>query len=483
MNAGPSALSVIAGRYVLGEVIGRGGAATVHLGKPSGEGRRGVVAIKRLHPHLAADPAFVAMMLDEARLMSRVRHRNVVQTLDVLLQGGELYIVMEYVHGATLGALLAKAHARKARAPVPVACAIARDALLGLHAAHEATGNAGEPLGMVHRDVSPQNLLVAEDGVLKVVDFGIAKAEGRVQQTEDGSIKGKLGYMPPEQLFGDALDRRADVYAMGVVLWEAIVGERLFAGENDAPALVKSLVAAVDPPSDRAPGVGEAIDRVVLRALSHDRGTRFATAQAMADALCEAQAPAKASEVGSWVRSLVADTLDERGARLFVFDRAARDLLAETRARESMISMDGAGASRRRTWVVAMAAALCAAGGGGAAVLFGASSPEDPAKAADAASASGAAATTTSATTTSAAATTSSGTSSVEAPAEGPPSSAAPSVGSGAATAPISASRSGPAPRGSAPSTVKPASKADGCDPPFTIDAQGHKRYKRECLR
>jgi hypothetical protein len=302
MSDGAPKLLVVAGRYVIGDVIGRGGAATVHLGKQVGPGRRGVVAIKRLHPHLAADPTFLAMMLDEARLLSRVRHENVVGTLDVVMEGGELYIVMDYVHGVTLGALLGRAHGRKERAPVAVACAIARDALLGLHAAHEATAVTGEPLGMVHRDVSPQNLLVAESGVLKVVDFGIAKAEGRVGHTMDGSIKGKLGYMPPEQLFGEALDRRADVYAAGVVLWETLVGERLFVGDDGGTALAKSLVSHVTPPSERAPGIGEALDRVVLRALAHDREQRFATARAMADALCEAQAPASAAEVAAWVR-------------------------------------------------------------------------------------------------------------------------------------------------------------------------------------
>ncbi len=532
-NQGAPQLTLLAGRYVIGETIGRGGAATVHLGKPSGEGRRGVVAIKRLHPHLAADPAFLAMMLDEARLLSRVRHPNVVATLDVVLQGGELYIVMDYVHGATLGALLAAAHRKRTRAPAPVACAIARDALLGLHAAHEATGPAGEPLGMVHRDVSPQNLLVAEDGVLKVVDFGIAKAEGRVQQTEDGSIKGKLGYMPPEQLFGDALDRRADVYAMGVVLWETLVGQRLFAGENDAPALVKSLVAQVDPPSDRVTGIAKALDKVVMKALAHGRDLRFQTAREMADAIGEATAPAKAAEVGAWVRSLVGDTLDERGARLFVFDRAARDLMADTRARETMMSIGGGATNRRRTWAFAAAAAVCAALGGSAAVLFGAppsstaagTSGSGAGASAQGASSSSDAATSADPTTTSAndaatsAATGSNGgdplvaapstamdapgangamgapgASATDAPganaATGAPGANAAGAGSQAATSAVTGAKSASdAPR--APSTArtaptivqKTAPKPDGCDPPFTIDAQGHKRYKRECLR
>jgi serine/threonine-protein kinase len=494
-------LSILAGRYVLGEPIGRGGAATVHLGKPTaGPGRRGVVAIKKLHPHLAADPAFVAMMLDEARLLSRVRHPNVVSTLDVVMEDGQLYIVMEYVHGLTLGTLLQRAHARKARPPAGVACAIARDTLLGLHAAHEATGPSGEPLGMVHRDVSPQNLLLAEDGKLKVVDFGIAKAEGRVQHTEDGSIKGKLGYMPPEQLFGDTIDRRSDVYAAGVVLWEALVGARLFAGDNDAPALVKSLVAHVEPPSSRVPEVSEALDRVVLRALAHDKAHRYQTAQEMADALAAAHAPAPAAEVGAWVRSLAGDVLDERGAKLFVFDGASREVIADlARQRESVAVLPASALARpRRTWAFVIGAALCAAGGGAAAALLGsrglgpAADPGAAASASEALSAGlGKAANepaASAATGDSAAALASAAPSQSAPPQSAPPPASAepgesePAAASASARSSADAAKSGqaPGPRKAAP---KPAPRPDGCDPPFTIDAQGHKRYKRECLR
>ncbi len=483
-------LHVLAGRYVLGDIIGRGGAATVHLGKPVGQGRRGVVAIKRLHPHLAADPAFVAMMLDEARLLSRVRHANVVSTLDVVMDHGELYLVMEYVHGATLGALLSAAHARKERAPIAVASAILMGALSGLHAAHGATGAAGEPLGMVHRDVSPQNLLVAESGAIKVVDFGIAKAEGRVLHTQDGSIKGKLGYMPPEQLFGEPLDRRADVYAAGVVLWELLVGERLFAGEDGGPALVKSLVSQVAAPSDHRPEVGEALDRVVVRALSHDRHQRFETAQAMAEALGEACPPATPAEVGAWVRSLVSDTLDERGARLFVFDQASRDLVADlARQRETLASIPGAAeAPPRKRWALVIAAALCAAAGGSAAAILTAPGPGTsaaaevgPSESAPSASASEVAPGATGPTgtgTEAVPAATATTTATAVATAVATATAVAAGGDGGGASARAAASA-----RPVKPASTKPAARADGCDPPFTIDAQGHKRYKRECLR
>lgn len=485
MSDGAPQLCSLAGRYVLGEVVGRGGAATVHLGKPVGAGRRGVVAIKRLHPHLAADPAFVAMMLDEARLMSRVRHENVVATLDVVMDEGELYLVMEYVHGATLGALLVAAHGRRERPPLGVASAVVGGALAGLHAAHEAQGPGGEPLGMVHRDVSPQNLLVSEAGAVKVVDFGIAKAEGRVLSTQDGSIKGKLGYMPPEQLFGEALDRRADVYAAGVVLWEMLVGERLFAGA-EGPALVKSLVSHVTPPSELRPDADEPLDRVVLRALAHDRDQRFATAQAMAEALAEARAPASPAEVGAWVRSLAGEALDERGARLAVFDQASRELARDlARQRETLASIPAPAPPPRRRWLLAAAAALCAAAGGGAALLLRGSgaagdsgpeatigaAPEDAGDAAPPASGE-----------PSAEATGQRGSAEVPAASAERVGAEAPAAGASAPAGAPSA-QAGAAARPAKPPATRPASKPDGCDPPFTIDAQGHKRYKRECLR
>lgn len=492
-------LLVLAGRYVLGDLIGRGGAATVHLGKPVGQGRRGVVAIKKLHSHLAADPAFVGMMLDEARLLSRVRHENVVATLDVVMDQGELYLVMEYVHGATLGALLSAAQRRRERAPVAVASAIVLGALAGLHAAHEATGASGEPLGMVHRDVSPQNLLVGESGAIKVVDFGIAKAEGRVLHTQDGSIKGKLGYMAPEQLFGEALDRRADVYSAGVVLWELLVGERLFASDDGGPALVKSLVSNVAPPSEHRPEIGDALDRVALRALAHGRDLRFPTARAMADALAEACPPATPAEVGAWVRKLAAEALDERGARLFVFDQASREIVRDlARQRETLASIPGAATEARpRRWALAVAAALCTAAGGSAAAIWtsrqddpGATSAETAGSGAGALPASALAAgappssePAASAAPSEAGAASAGAPAPPGAPADAPAASATVTASAGAGDDGGQPPKSATSARPAKPASTKPPRKPDGCDPPFTIDAQGHKRYKRECLR
>jgi eukaryotic-like serine/threonine-protein kinase len=183
-------------RYVLHDEIASGGMGAVHLARLRGaRGFARTVAIKRLHPHVARDPDVLAMFLDEAHLAARVRHPNVVATLDVVAQGDEVFLVMEYVEGESLSRLQ-----KTPEIPLAIASAIVCDMLHGLHAAHEAVSERGEPLQIVHRDVSPQNILVGLDGATRVVDFGIAKAASRLQTTRDGVIKGKLRYMAPEQI-------------------------------------------------------------------------------------------------------------------------------------------------------------------------------------------------------------------------------------------------------------------------------------------
>jgi eukaryotic-like serine/threonine-protein kinase len=224
------------GRYVLFDAIARGGMATVHFARLSGPvGFSRTVAIKRLHANFATDPEFVAMFLDEARLAARIRHPNVVPTLDVVASGGEVFIVLEYVSGEALVKLWRGHNARGEIIPVPISLAIMANALQGLHAAHEVRDEQGHPLGIVHRDVSPQNIIVGTDGVARVLDFGVAKAAGRLQETGDsGALKGKIAYMAPEQITGGAVSRQTDVYAASVVLWELLTGRRLVDGENDA---------------------------------------------------------------------------------------------------------------------------------------------------------------------------------------------------------------------------------------------------------
>ena len=223
------------GRYTLYGEIASGGMATVHFGRMAGAvGFSRPVAVKRLHPQFAKDPAARAMFVDEARLVSRIRHVNVVPTLDVVATDGQLYLVMEYVQGESLARLMRAAWERYDQVPVPIALAILSHVLHGLHAAHEATSESGEPLEVVHRDVSPQNILVGTDGIARVLDFGIARAAQRIESTEESVLKGKIAYMAPEQ-FGDGeVTRRADLYSAGVVLWEMLAGQRLFDKSDEA---------------------------------------------------------------------------------------------------------------------------------------------------------------------------------------------------------------------------------------------------------
>lgn len=309
-------LPLVIGRYVLLEELASGGMATVYIGRlvgPAGFSR--TVAIKRLHPHLSKDPEFVAMLLDEARLAGRIQHPNVAATLDVVAQNGELFVVMEYLHGETLSRLLRAARSRAEAIPPDVAVAILCGALQGLHAAHEAKGERGEPLGLVHRDISPQNILVREDGTAVVLDFGVAKATGRFHETSDGRVKGKLPYMAPEQVRNGSLSRRTDVYAAGVVLWESLVGSRLFKGDNDGEVLERLLFGTIEPPSAHA-ALDTSLDKVVLKALERQPEKRFSSAREMALALEEALRPALASRVSSWMAELVGHKLEERAQRM-----------------------------------------------------------------------------------------------------------------------------------------------------------------------
>ncbi|MBW2523690.1 MAG: serine/threonine protein kinase, partial [Deltaproteobacteria bacterium] len=235
-------LPQLVGRYAIFDEIASGGMASVHIGRligPAGFSR--TVAIKRMHPHIAKEPEFVAMFVDEARMAARISHPNVVPTLDVVQSGKELLLVMEYVQGASLAHLLR--HGRRLglvnepRLIVPILVGVLR----GLHAAHEAKSAMGEPMHLVHRDVSPHNIMVGVDGVPRVFDFGVAKARGRLRTTQDGKVKGKLAYMAPEQLAGEAVDRRSDIYAAGVVLWEGLAGRRLFEGDTDAQIYAQVL--------------------------------------------------------------------------------------------------------------------------------------------------------------------------------------------------------------------------------------------------
>ncbi|MBX3228429.1 MAG: serine/threonine protein kinase [Labilithrix sp.] len=280
--------------------------ATVYLARmrrPMGFSR--LVAIKAMHPQFAKDPSFVSMFMDEARLTARLRHPNVVPTMDIVAEDGHLLLVMEYVEGASLATLLRSVKNAGTKIPVPIACAIVHDMLLGLHEAHQTKDDEGLPLSIIHRDVSPHNVLVGVDGLSRVLDFGVAKARQNTHRSNDNEIKGKIPYMPPEQLFGEALDHRVDVYAAGVTLWEALCCERLFDGPSETALVRQISEEPIKKPSDRVEGLPPALDALVLKALAREANDRFESALAMAEAIASIVPLPTRTEVSSWARQYV----------------------------------------------------------------------------------------------------------------------------------------------------------------------------------
>ncbi len=312
----------VIGRYALYDAIASGGMATVHYGRLIGAaGFSRTVAIKKLHKPYARNREFVAMFLDEARMVGRIRHPNVVPVLDVLSLGGELLLVLEYVHGEALSRLLQRTVEAEQTIPWPIVASIMTDVLHGLHAAHEAKNEQGEPLEIVHRDVSPQNIVVGADGVARVLDFGVAKALGRLTTTRNGLVKGKFAYMAPEQGAGTAT-RRSDVFCAAIVLWEALTARRLFTGENDAVLWENVHSQPIVPPSRLVPSVPPSFDAIVLRGLAREPDKRFPTARDMALAIEACGAHAPASEVGAWVEHLAGEALSRKQAAIAEIERA-----------------------------------------------------------------------------------------------------------------------------------------------------------------
>ena len=311
----------IIGRYAIYDEVASGGMATVHIGRLLGEaGFSRTVAIKRLHEQFSKDPDFVAMFIDEARLASRIRHPNVVSTLDVVTLGSEIFLVMDFVQGEALSRLIRSMKASRSRVPTKIALSIMVGALHGLNAAHDAKSENGQLLGIVHRDVSPQNILVDVDGVGRVIDFGVAKAAGRLQSTRDGTLKGKLQYMPPEQIEGGTVDRRSDVYAASVVLWELLTARRLFQAENEVSLLKQILETtssgSIEPPSKYVSGLPRALDSIVAKGLSAKPDNRFPTARDMAVEIEKALVLASNREVGDWLEQISGENLKKRAERI-----------------------------------------------------------------------------------------------------------------------------------------------------------------------
>ena len=276
------------GKYRLLAPIAQGGMAEIFLAKQDGPaGFSKTVVIKRVHKHFSKDEEFVAMFLDEARLAAQLSHTNIVQIFDFGEQDGSYYIAMEYLLGEDIHYLVRAAAKRNERMAANVAATMVSQACAGLHAAHTATDDVGRPLKIVHRDISPSNLFVTYQGAVKVLDFGIAKAEGRASSTRAGTVKGKFVYMSPEQVQNQPLDARSDVWALGASLHEMLTGQRVFFAENDLGILKKLLHDPIPTPRELVPDIPEELEAVVLRALERDLSRRFESAQAMQSALDE----------------------------------------------------------------------------------------------------------------------------------------------------------------------------------------------------
>jgi serine/threonine-protein kinase len=309
------------GKYRVLAELGRGGMAHVYLAALQGAAAVSkLVVLKALLPEIASEPDSLARFLDEARLAALLNHGNVVQTYEVGAEGDRHVIVMEYLDGQSLASLLRRAE--KENQPLPLALHLRAliDVLEGLQYAHELKGYDGKSLQLVHRDISPQNVFVTYDGRVKLLDFGIAKAATSTTHTATGVVKGKIAYMSPEQLFGDDVDQRADVYAFGCMLWAAAAGQRLW--KNVADTRIMRLVLEGDIVSPRTinPSCDDALARIVMKALAADREQRYSTARELQEELEEYCAQIGAAnrprELARFVSGLFADTRAELTARI-----------------------------------------------------------------------------------------------------------------------------------------------------------------------
>jgi serine/threonine-protein kinase len=276
---------VTLGRYQLLSRLAVGGMAEVFLAR-QGEisGFKTLVVVKKVLPHLAMKPDFIAMFLDEARIASLLDHPNVVRITEVGRTETEYFLAMELVQGKALASILQQSERAKTPLPHILGALIVANAAAGLHHAHQLQDASGQPLGLVHRDVSPQNIMVSFEGSVKVIDFGIARALGRLGDTSSGSLKGKLGYMAPEQARGEPIDARADIFSLGVVLWECIAGRRLFLRENEL-ATLRAVVYEPIPKVSKFAKVDAVLEVIIEHALARDLNERFQTAEEVRVAL------------------------------------------------------------------------------------------------------------------------------------------------------------------------------------------------------
>ncbi len=323
------------GRYRVRYRIAQGGMASVYLARlDTAVGFGKWVALKIIHPNIAADDRFVKMFLDEARLVAQLDHANLCSVFDFGDEDGTWYIAMEYLHGETLGAVARRAWSTQGSLPLEFCVRVVADAARGLHAAHEMRDVDGSLANVVHRDVSPENVFVTYTGTSKVVDFGVARSSLQEHdRTATGELKGKLAYMSPEQLHERNVDRRTDVWALGVVLWEVTVGRRLFRRQTDAQTVFAITRDPITRPSRLRDDYPPALEAIVMRALERDKDRRYASALELTRALeawlNAAERHAGVSEVGEFMQALFSDQIAWRDRYLRAYDGPFEDLIAQ----------------------------------------------------------------------------------------------------------------------------------------------------------
>jgi serine/threonine-protein kinase len=329
------------GRYTLLYRFASGGMANLYLAKLLGpDGFVKLVAVKVIHSHLTSDPQFVDMFINEARLASRISHPNVAQIIELGRNEGLHFIAMEYVAGESAAALV-----RRVRPAMTYCARVVADAAAGLHAAHELRDADGESLQVVHRDVSPQNILISYDGAVKVVDFGVARMKGSLATTRAGEVKGKFAYMAPEQLTkGQPVDRRADIFALGIVLFEMTTGRRLFIGETEGEVITEVRECIVTPPSEVESSFPRPLERIVMRALAKDPADRYQTARALQEALeryiIESGEPVLQVQVGELMSRTFADQLRQKEELLQTCESAQDAILDVDMTPDSVVRFE-----------------------------------------------------------------------------------------------------------------------------------------------
>ncbi|MEN9799244.1 MAG: hypothetical protein RL653_2940 [Pseudomonadota bacterium] len=300
------------GRYELLRKLATGGMGEIYLARQAGPvGFEKLLVVKRILPHLSEEDEFIQMFFDEARIAAALNHPNVAQLFDLGEVDGSHYIAMEYVAGESTRAVRARCNERGEPLPIGLACRVFADAACGLDFAHSARSSNGAPLQLIHRDVSPQNILVAFNGAVKLIDFGVAKAAGKLTHTATGAVKGKYAYMSPEQAKGEPLDGRSDLFGLATVFWETLTGERLWKRDSELNTMKAVVKEPAPPPSSVNPDVSPALDALVLKALQKKRNDRFASCGefqlAVEDFVISERLPATTRHLSLWMLKMFAE--------------------------------------------------------------------------------------------------------------------------------------------------------------------------------